>query len=65
MRAARRVEPVTIAVPPLTVREKHWLDSHIKTATNPKRVRFEIDPEMLNNFRSYYKHYPTYYETLI
>ena len=56
---------VAIAVPPLTVREKQWLDSKISELERERMIEFELDPEMLRNFKKYYKHYPTYYETLV
>ena len=55
-------EPEVISVPPLTLREKHWLDQNLKTE---KELEFELKPELLASFRKYYRHYPTYYETLV
>jgi hypothetical protein len=58
-------DPVKISVPPLTVREKHWLDQNLDPALRADRLAFEMSQEYLDNFRSYYRHYPTYYETLL
>lgn len=61
----RENTPIPIAVPLLTVREKQWLDENITEAKRPSKVAFEIGSEELGNFRSFYKHYPTYHETLV
>jgi hypothetical protein len=53
-------EPIRIAVPPLTSREKHWLDSNL---SNP-RTRFELDAEFLDSYRRFYRQYPTFVETI-
>ncbi|MBI4032577.1 hypothetical protein HY374_02630 [Candidatus Berkelbacteria bacterium] len=58
-------EPRIISVPPLTLREKHWLDKRLGQIRKAGDVSFELEDELLQNFRRYYRHYPTYYETLI
>jgi hypothetical protein len=58
-------EPLKISVPPLTIREKQWLDKRMTETLTPENLAFELEEEPLANFRAYYRHYPTYYETLI
>jgi hypothetical protein len=60
----RGSDPRVISVPPLTIREKQWLDRNLKVRKVAK-VAFELESGMLDNFKKYYRHYPTYYETLI
>lgn len=59
------IEPKRISVPPLTVREKQWLDKNLRKSLTASKLAFELDPEFLETFRQFYRHYPTYYETLI
>jgi hypothetical protein len=54
-----------ISVPPLTIREKHWLDSHIDDKLTAGKLRFELDEELLMNYRTFSKEYPTFLEALI
>ena len=58
-------EPKRISVPPLTVREKQWLDKNLRNSLTASKLAFELDAEFLATFRQFYRHYPTYYETLI
>jgi len=58
-------DPLKISVPPLTIREKQWLDKRITEPLKPEDLAFELEKEPLDNFLAYYRHYPTYYETLI
>lgn len=58
-------DPLEISVPPLTLREKHWLDSHLDQNLNAKKLRFELDEQLLENYQRFYKQYPTYMETLL
>lgn len=58
--------PVRISVPPLTIREKIWLEKHmVKNPDPPAELAFEIDMESVETFVKYYRHYPVYYETLV
>lgn len=57
--------PITISVPPLTAREKEWLDQNVTSASKVRRMRFELRPAALNNYRRYRRYYPSYYETLL
>jgi hypothetical protein len=59
------MEHLVISVPPLTVREKHWLDSRICKGFTTKKLDFELDEELLENYRTFYKEYPTYMEALL
>jgi hypothetical protein len=57
-------EPVEIYAPPLTVREKQWLEQHITPDLTVNDLEFELSEEYLASFKLYYRQYPTYYETL-
>jgi hypothetical protein len=59
------LQPKRISVPPLTVREKQWLDKNLRVSLTVAKLAFELDAEFLETFRQFYRHYPTYYETLI
>ncbi len=54
-----------ILVPYLTTREKNWLDSRLTEKTSAEHVIFEIDQELLDSYRSFYKEYPTYFEVTV
>jgi hypothetical protein len=54
-----------ISVPPLTVREKHWLDHRLDKSLTAAKLCFELDEDLLQNYRKFYKEYPTYLETLL
>jgi hypothetical protein len=60
-----RRRPMTISVPPLTQREKHWLDSQLDAGLRVRSLPFEIEPEFLANYRKFYKQYPTFVEALM
>lgn len=59
----RNIVPKKIYVPPLTSREKLFLDQNIKRG----RVvnKFKIDKEDLKDYINYSKYYPTFYEVFI
>ena len=57
--------PIVVSVPPLTVREKHWLDNHPRLRNKKGKLPFELQEQMVDNFYKYRRHYPTYYETLV
>ena len=54
-----------ISVPPLTFREKQWLDSHLDTKLTTDQLCFELDYEVLENYRKFYQQYPTFMESLL
>jgi hypothetical protein len=54
-----------IAVPPLTFREKQWLDCRLDDKLTIDRLRFELDDKFLQSYRMFYKEYPSYFETLL
>jgi hypothetical protein len=58
-------EFLEISVPPLTTREKYWLDSNLIGRQRPKKLQFELDDEHLENYLLFYKEYPTYLEALL
>jgi Putative O-methyltransferase len=58
-------EPIVVSVPPLTMREKHWLDSRIDDNLTVDKLAFELEQEFFENYRRYYKEYPTFVEALM
>jgi len=58
-------EPLEISVPPLTMREKYWLDRMVGTKLKAKDLPFEMKEEFLNNYRRFYKQYPTFVEIMV
>lgn len=60
-------DPIEISVPPLTIREKQWLDSkdHPRLLSGELKPDFELDSNLLRNYLRYYKHYPTFYEIFL
>jgi putative O-methyltransferase len=66
LRHVRRDEiPEFISVPPLTVREKEWIDGNLISAGKKLSKNLGLDPRLLKNYIKFYKYYPTYHETLI
>lgn len=61
----RRLDPVEISVPALTLRERHWLDQNIKDHTLTKRLPFELRKTMIKAYSKYNRHYPDYHEVVI
>lgn len=61
--AAADPTPMLISVPPLTVREKHWLDQHL--GAGEAEAPFELEAEAQHNYRRFHRYYPSYYETLL
>jgi hypothetical protein len=61
----RRAKPKAISVPPLTMREKQWIDSRIDQRLTVDNLAFELSGQHLKNYQRYYKHYPLYYESLV
>lgn len=58
-------DSLEISVPPLTIREKHWLDSRLDRNLTAAKLQFELEDELLDNYRKFYKEYPTYMEALL
>lgn len=56
---------VTVSVPPLTMREKQYLDSKVDENLTVKNLAFELDPEFLDSYRRFYKEYPSFVEALM
>jgi hypothetical protein len=54
-----------ISVPPLTIREKQWLDSRLHQGIRADRLAFELDQDLLDNYRDFYKEYPTFTESML
>ena len=53
--------PLAISVPPLTAREKLWLDQQPEDA----ELAFEVEESMVRSFRQYRRYYPSYHESLL
>lgn len=58
-------DPLKISVPPLTMREKLWIDQKIKPDLRVDELQFELNEQLLENYKEYYKHYPQYHEAII
>jgi hypothetical protein len=54
-----------ISVPPLTIIEKRWLDMRMDPHLTTSKLGFELDEKLLENYRKFYKEYPTYLEALL
>ena len=54
-----------ISVPPMTFREKQWLDSRLDKNLTADNLIFELEEELLNNYRTFYKEYPTFVEMML
>jgi hypothetical protein len=62
----RGKEPLKIFLPHLTLREKHWLDTRLGRKLTLKALAFELENQsLLDNYRKFYKEYPTYAEALL
>jgi hypothetical protein len=65
-------DPLQIEFPPLTLREKQWIEANIdrlnrhykKSQDNPKWMKFEIEAKDVKNFIKYYRYYPYYFESI-
>jgi hypothetical protein len=57
-------DPVTISVPPLTERERSWITQNMRRGLTAGGLRFELDEELFQSFKTYSRFYPTYVETL-
>lgn len=55
-----KLKPISVTVPPLTMRERLWLDQH---PASPSK-HFEVTPDVVRHYRKYYRHYPNYFEAL-
>lgn len=62
VRTGDRIEK--ISVPPLTVREKEWIDSKLLSGSKRVGNSLGLEPRLLRNYIAFYKYYPTYFETL-
>jgi len=56
---------LAISVPPLTLREKQWLESRLDKKLTAAKLRFELEEDLLENYRRFYRQYPTYMETVL
>ena len=56
--------PEIISVPPLTIREKGWIDNQLMSGRRGRKKDLGLDGRLLKNYAKFYKYYPTYYETL-
>ncbi len=60
-------EPRSLTVPPLTHKEKQWLDSHMKKKDRKvsRHMPFELKDSARDAYLRYYRHYPTYADSLL
>jgi len=58
-------DPVEITVPPLTLRERNWIDTNVIGKKEPEKLVFELDKKLLQNYIRFYRHYPNYHETVL
>ena len=58
-------DPVKISVPHLTMKEKSWLDGKIDAKLTVAQLAFELEADFLDNYRRFYKEYPTFIEALM
>lgn len=58
-------EPIEIGVPWLTSREKNWLDQRLSASLVADDLEFDLEDSALDAFRSYYREYPSYFESLL
>ena len=58
-------DPLKISVPPLTMREKLWIDQNLKHDLRAAELEFELNEQLLENYKEYYRHYPQYHEAVI
>jgi hypothetical protein len=56
--------PVDIEVPPLTERERQWIDSNLVGQPGARRIPFELARDLVEGYRRYARHYPNYYEAI-
>lgn len=56
---------IEISIDPMTIREKMWFEKHY--IKNPESIPtiIEVKKELIENFKKYYRYYPSYYEALI
>src|SRR5579871_821640 len=60
----RQPKSLRISVPPLTIREKYWLDSRLDPNLAVAHLAFELERDLLKNYKNFYREYPTYIETM-
>ncbi len=62
----KNTKPIEISVPPLTLREKQWLDKHLQELKDKAlEPDFELKSSLLENYLEFYKQYATFHEILI
>ncbi|MFA7254673.1 MAG: O-methyltransferase [Candidatus Omnitrophota bacterium] len=62
----RRYQSLKITAPPLTLRERYWLDKKIGHQLRNNRLPFELRRRgSLKSYAKFYKHYPIFSEILV
>jgi hypothetical protein len=61
----KQTKSLRISVPPLTLREKYWLDSRLHKDLLVAHLVFELESDLLKNYKTFYREYPTYIETML
>lgn len=65
------IDPVQISAPPLTLRERNWLEENLYRLRSSleqdelPELAFEMKKELVAYFLKYYRYYPNYYETIL
>jgi len=54
-------KPIVISAPPLTQRERLWLDQNLESPLK----QFEMKSDDVAHYRRYYRYYPSYFEALL
>jgi len=57
--------PINITVPPLTAREKQWVEQHVGMDIDAKDWPFELQFEYMKSCRRFYRHYPDFHDVLL
>lgn len=57
--------PVEITVPPLTERERQWIDGKLDKSAGSTGLPFELEPIMVKAYRRFARHYPSYHEAVV
>lgn len=58
-------DPLGISVPPLTVKERQYIDGHIRKSALVGRLPFELEGTLLKNYIKWYRRYPSYFEAMM
>jgi hypothetical protein len=57
--------PISITVPPITAREKSWVEQHVGIEVDKKDWPFELKTEYMDSCKRFYRHYPDFHDVLL